>query len=93
MLGVTPPSGAVFLLRMGTAGTTTDANGKLPCTFQTAFPNACHTLIPVSTFLNAGGNLVVGSISASGADVYFLNGDKSRYASASASYAYLAFGW
>jgi hypothetical protein len=93
MLGATPPNGATFLLRMGTAGTTTDANGKLSCTFQTPFPNACHTFIPISTFLNAGGNLVCAAISPSGADVYFLNGDKSRYASASASYAYLAFGW
>lgn len=93
MMGVTPPNGACFLLRMGTAGAATDANGKLSCTFQTPFPNNCHTLIPVSTFLNAGGNLVVGGVSATGADVYFENGDKSRLVSASASYAYLAFGW
>lgn len=90
---VTPPQGSTFLVRMGTAGPTTDANGLLACTFQTPFPNACHTLIPISTFLNAGGNLVVGLVSATGANVYFLNGDKSRYASASASYAFIAIGW
>jgi TP901 family phage tail tape measure protein len=93
MMSDTAPNGSVFLLRMGTAGPTTDANGKLSCTFQTPFPNKCHTFIPVSTFLNAGGNTVVSAISNTGADVYFLNGDKSRYASSSASYAYLAFGW
>lgn len=93
MMSDTAPNGAVFLLRMGTAGPTTDANGKMSCTFQTPFPNKCHTFIPISTFLNAGGNIVVSAVSNTGADVYFLNGDKSRYASASASYAYLAFGW
>lgn len=93
MMSQTAPDGSIFLLRMGTAGAATDANGKLSCTFQTPFPNQCHTLIPISTFIAAGGNLVVSAVRNTGADVYFMTGPNARLASASASYAYLAFGW
>ncbi len=93
MHGATPPNGAVLLTRIGVKVGTTTSNGLLACTFATPFPNGVMAVIPVSTFLNAGGQCVVGAITITGAEVYFLNGDKSRYASATASYMYVAVGW
>jgi hypothetical protein len=93
MHAVSPPDGAVFTIRAGTATGTTSASGLLSCTFRTPFPNGCLGIAPVSTFFNASGILIVSAVRTTGADVSFLKGDGSRLASATASYAYVAFGW
>lgn len=94
MHGVTPPDGAVLTVRCGTAGGTTDANGKLSCSYKNPFPNATLYIAITSTFINAGGNFAVGLVTASGADVYFLtNSSGGRVANTSASYMFMAVGW
>jgi hypothetical protein len=87
-------AGNVVLMRTGSISGVTSSTGGLTANFAAAFPNGVISGFVQSTFINAGGGLpVVGALTNTSITAFMVNSDGSRYATATWSFTYVAYGW